>query len=240
MFERIDNEELSLKVYKMILRMLKSGELDDYDKLPPEAELASMIGVNRSALREALSNLESDGFITRKRGIGTVINKQVVRTTSRLDLENDFEFMVEEEGYEATSKIVSVDKITWEGEEYLQVKKMIYADGEPAIFMDDRVPLKLVRKDFESMEFEDATIYGFLDRCGVKMPEIVLIDLTPEVGGPVASAMLKIDANQPYLKIVETGYDINQNVVISGTVSMRKDIFNFTILRKRIYWQRVL
>jgi GntR family transcriptional regulator len=240
MFERIDNEELSLKVYKMILRMLKSGELDDYDKLPPEAELASMIGVNRSALREALSNLESDGFITRKRGIGTVINKQVVRTTSRLDLENDFEFMVEEEGYEATSKIVSVDKITWEGEEYLQVKKMIYADGEPAIFMDDRVPLKLVRKDFESMEFEDATIYGFLDRCGVKMPEIVLIDLTPEVGGPVASAMLKIDANEPYLKIVETGYDINQNVVISGTVSMRKDIFNFTILRKRIYWQRVL
>ncbi len=240
MFERIDNEELSLKVYKMILRMLKSGELDDYDKLPPEAELANMIGVNRSALREALSNLESDGFITRKRGIGTVINKQVVKTTSRLDLENDFEFMVEEEGYVATSKIISVDKITREGEEYLQVKKIIYADGEPAIFMDDSVPMKLVREDFGNMEFEDSTIYGFLDKCGVKMPEIVLIDLTPEVGGPVALDMLKINENEPYLKIVETGYDINQNVVISGTVSMRKDIFNFTILRKRIYWQRVL
>ena len=39
------------------------GELGPGDRLPPERELASRLGVSRDRVREALSALETDGYL---------------------------------------------------------------------------------------------------------------------------------------------------------------------------------
>ncbi|WP_068076559.1 GntR family transcriptional regulator [Novosphingobium lentum] len=53
-----------------ILDRIRSGDLHSGDRLPPERELASSLGVGRSAVREALRSLEMSGVLRFKRGAG--------------------------------------------------------------------------------------------------------------------------------------------------------------------------
>jgi GntR family transcriptional regulator len=53
--------------------MILSGELPDGSKLPSEPELAKALNISRSTLRAALSYLENEGTIIRRRGVGTFV-----------------------------------------------------------------------------------------------------------------------------------------------------------------------
>lgn len=48
--------------------LVVSGELEPGDKLPPEVEIATSLGVSRMTLRQALASVEAKGFIDRRRG----------------------------------------------------------------------------------------------------------------------------------------------------------------------------
>ena len=58
-------------VERKLRRLVERGTFPEGSKLPPEVELAEMFGVSRNTLREALMNLEQDGLILRKHGVGT-------------------------------------------------------------------------------------------------------------------------------------------------------------------------
>ncbi len=49
-------------------RLIATGELNDGDWLPPEAELVTSFGVSRPTLREAFRLLEADGLVEIRRG----------------------------------------------------------------------------------------------------------------------------------------------------------------------------
>ena len=51
-------------------RRLEAGDYDNL-RLPPERELAAMLGVGRRAVREALDALEKEGSVWRRQGQGT-------------------------------------------------------------------------------------------------------------------------------------------------------------------------
>jgi GntR family transcriptional repressor for pyruvate dehydrogenase complex len=61
------SETVCNQITDMIISEMKSG-----DRLPPESELSSMFNVGRSTVREALSVLESVGFVE-KNGGGTFV-----------------------------------------------------------------------------------------------------------------------------------------------------------------------
>jgi GntR family transcriptional regulator len=53
--------------------MIQSGELLAGAQLPSEPELAKTLNISRSTLRAALSYLENEGSILRRRGVGTFV-----------------------------------------------------------------------------------------------------------------------------------------------------------------------
>lgn len=69
----------SRKVYQeitgRILQLLTRGDLKIGDKLPSERELAQVLNVSRTSVRDALRTLESIGLIEIKRGDGTYLRK---------------------------------------------------------------------------------------------------------------------------------------------------------------------
>jgi GntR family transcriptional regulator len=71
----VDDTEQALRAW------LATGSHRQGDRLPPELELASMLGVSRGTLRTALDRLEDTGEITRRQGSGTYVGK-VVRPTA--------------------------------------------------------------------------------------------------------------------------------------------------------------
>ncbi len=67
-FEQIRIEPAYRKVAAAIIERIVSRSLRDGDRLPPEMELARQFGVNRSTVREALRELESNGLLARQPG----------------------------------------------------------------------------------------------------------------------------------------------------------------------------
>lgn len=73
----IQNERLSDKIVMQIINMIKDGSLKPGAKLPNEALFSEQLGVSRGILREALTQLESQGFIRRKPKDGTYIQDDI-------------------------------------------------------------------------------------------------------------------------------------------------------------------
>ena len=62
-----------LKIVELLQRRFSSGEFAVGDVLPGEIALSQELGVSRRTLRNALQVLEDDGFIIRKKGVGSVL-----------------------------------------------------------------------------------------------------------------------------------------------------------------------
>ncbi|MGZ4303847.1 MAG: GntR family transcriptional regulator, partial [Solirubrobacteraceae bacterium] len=59
---------------------LAAGRYRQGDRLPPEHEVAAMLGVSRGTLRSALQRLEDSGEIVRRQGSGTFVGRVSVPT----------------------------------------------------------------------------------------------------------------------------------------------------------------
>lgn len=67
------------KVYEEVAarlrRLIADGRLKPGDKLPPERELASALGVSRTSVRDAIRTLQATGLLEPRQGEGTVIRE---------------------------------------------------------------------------------------------------------------------------------------------------------------------
>ncbi len=70
-------------VTRRIESLIRSGELKTGDRLPPEPELARILHVSRSSLREALKGLLFLGLIKARPGAGTFVQPTLTRVLSR-------------------------------------------------------------------------------------------------------------------------------------------------------------
>src|ERR1700681_2797077 len=61
-------EEVAKQIERLILKKLKPG-----DKLPSERELAEMLQVSRSSIRDAIRGLELRGVVEPRQGAGTIV-----------------------------------------------------------------------------------------------------------------------------------------------------------------------
>ncbi|KUO77489.1 MAG: hypothetical protein APF77_02880 [Clostridia bacterium BRH_c25] len=73
----VSNDRLSDKIVNQLITMMREGSLKAGDKLPNEALLSEQFGVSRGILREALTQLQSQGYIRRKPKDGTYIQDNI-------------------------------------------------------------------------------------------------------------------------------------------------------------------
>lgn len=66
---------LSASVAAQIEEMVASGQLQSGRRLPSERRLAELLGVSRGSVREAITELEVKGLVTRRPGSGTHIQR---------------------------------------------------------------------------------------------------------------------------------------------------------------------
>ena len=68
-------EEVARQIERLILKKLKPG-----DKLPSERELADMLQVSRSSIRDAIRGLELMGLVEPRQGAGTIVRELSAET----------------------------------------------------------------------------------------------------------------------------------------------------------------
>ena len=83
--DKIQENPLYTQLILIIKQCIHSGQLGTGDALPPESELCEFFDVSRSTVRQALSGLEKEGLVYRRRGLGTfVANPKLKKNVSTL------------------------------------------------------------------------------------------------------------------------------------------------------------
>jgi len=135
-------EDVAKQIERQILKKLKPG-----DKLPSERELAEMLQVSRSSIRDAIRGLELMGLVEPRKGAGTIVrglsaesllNPFANALKHRQELVSellDFRKMLEPPLAARAATHASPDEIS-EMEEILQRQEERLSDGEAAIAED--------------------------------------------------------------------------------------------------------
>ena len=96
------------EIRRQLLKEMKTGIFSEMDRLPRETILAEHYGISRNHLRDILAQLESEGFITRRHGVGTIINHHVLDVAIRMDIETEFMDIIRQSGYEPEISRISM------------------------------------------------------------------------------------------------------------------------------------
>jgi GntR family transcriptional regulator, transcriptional repressor for pyruvate dehydrogenase complex len=135
-------EEVAKQIERLILKKLKPG-----DKLPSERELAEMLQVSRSSIRDAIRGLELVGLVEPRQGAGTIVRERSADSSAnpfanalkrRQNLVTellDFRKMLEPPLAARAATNASTDEIS-EMEDILQRQEKTQGQGNPAIAED--------------------------------------------------------------------------------------------------------
>ena len=227
-----------------LLSAMRTGEYAQCDRLPRESVLAEKMGISRTQLRDILAALEREGFITRRHGVGTIINHYVLDAQPRMDIEVEFLDMIRQSGFTpavasvqisegvADTKIASQLKIE-EGDPVIRIARLCTADGKPAIYCEDVLAKSLIKKDYTPANL-NFPIFHFLQQfCGVSA-YLDLSDLKPIVADEDLSDLLEVPVGSPLLLMDEVDYDIDGNPVFCSKEFFVDGIFRHTVLRKKL------
>ena len=151
---RLGGAVISDRIVAALLEELRTGCYAEADRLPAEVDLAAQLGVSRTVIRDALSEMERAGYIERVRGIGTVVNRTVLNLRSRLDQKLEYYPLIRSFGSYPHADGIQIypiragaelarDLAIAPGDEVICIKKRILADTTPVIYSIDYLPRAL-------------------------------------------------------------------------------------------------
>jgi GntR family transcriptional regulator len=131
---------LYYQLRQILLHHILSGDIAPGELLPTEQELQERHGVSRITVRRAMSDLASEGYISRQAGRGTFVQRAKVQ--DRSEKLGGFVDDLVAQGYKVKSQILQdgvrpvphcvAQKLGIdEGQPVLYFERLVYADGEP-------------------------------------------------------------------------------------------------------------
>ena len=227
-----------------LLAAMRTGEYAQQERLPRESVLCVKLGISRTQLRDILASLEREGFITRRHGVGTIINRHVLNVQTRMDIEIEFLDMIRQNGYAPAVAFIRTSEETADektaaqlrlppGTPMLRVSRLCTADGRPAIYCEDVIEKALIREDYTEEDLKPP-IFHFLQRsCGI-FPYLDLTDLRAVPADEKLAQVLQVPLGAPLLYMEEVDFDIDGKPVFCSAEYFADGIFRHTVLRKKL------
>ncbi|MDD6436003.1 MAG: GntR family transcriptional regulator [Clostridiales bacterium] len=238
-------EPRSAEIRLDILELIKKIVADGGTRTPTEVQLAERLGVSRTMIRDCLDVLEQDGYVNRIHGVGTIINKDVVNTICRLDLEESLYDMIRHAG--AEPELLSVkyeelkanemiaEKLNIEvNSNLIKISQVIGAGEIPVIYCMDYIPYTPEFKSGEDFADNFISIYELLTDLGKNELHLDLTELFAGIIDEELSDIMKLPVNTPILCTSEVAYDIFGEPELYTEEYFREDILHHRVLHKKV------
>lgn len=207
------------ETYIRLLQWIREfAKTHDGDRLPSEVNIAQQLGVSRVKIRDVLAQLEAAGYITRKRGVGTLINRYVLAESARLDIDSVYVDIVASYGYRPHSTLRNMKLLHRTPEHVLKklqlslsddvylFEKIVYADRQPVIVVDDYIPAQLYDSANCDLTLMDTDFYIFLQSMCDELLQTVTVHMDAcTAQGKLASAM-QVDEGYALVKLDSVFY----------------------------------
>lgn len=232
-------------VRERLLREMREGRFFDCERLPRESVLAQLLGISRTQLRDSLALLEREGFISRRHGVGTVINHHVLDIQTRMDLEQEFLDMVRSAGYQPEVAFVKAIGIACDaeiagklriepGSKVLRVSRLVTADGRPTIYCDDYIDWQKIKDKSYDKQSLVMPIFYFLTRyCDIE-PVMDVTEVRPVAADQRLAEIFGITQGTPLLFMDEIDYDIKGYPVFCSAEYYIDGVIRHTVMRKKL------
>ena len=237
-----DRRPLYVKAINAISEKIESGEMPIGSQLPPEGELAEMLGISRSTLREALGHLESFGVVTRQQGRGTFVTAsqgpEFLGGIERLETFRDLAHRSKKD-HKVIHRCVEMVQPPEQVQNDLQIgpEKKVFrvevvesVDDIPCQFLEDYVIASEDKKD-DLLNYEDSMLTYLIEEqdppLSYARTKIFSIGASPEL-----AERLNIEVGQPVLHLVEKLYDSVGTLIGITYLYQVTDHFYFSVTRR--------
>ena len=249
-FGQSDSQSLTDQLVTRIRKLIFDGKLEPGDRLPNEPDLAERMSVSRSTVRAALQILEREGFLIRRRGIGTFVVKeplkinnlnlnwgvtQVIESTGAVP--GTIELLVAERP--AIERIAKRLRIN-EGDPLASIERVRTADGRRVVFTVDHIPLKFLKtpngqdislNKIEAFLRENYSMYIFLSEKLALDIHHAVAWISPLSADKFVSDKLQIQLGSGILYIEQVDYSANGDPYILADEYHVANAFIFSVYR---------
>ncbi|MBO9523427.1 MAG: GntR family transcriptional regulator [Nocardioidaceae bacterium] len=226
---------LASRLEELWQRAAAAGEV-----MPGEPALAQALTASRPALREALVRLEERGYITRRQGADTAINRAMLDIPARLDEKVENGSLINAMGKESRVELL---ELRWdvatpeevvefgvdEGQEVLRTKKIWHADDTPVILAHDTIPLRASKLDKSTVDAR-MSVFELCELLGNPRADWETVWLGAAVLGEDA-ALMQGSPGDPVLSLDVTGITRSGGAGYWAAERHRSEAFRYAMIR---------
>ncbi|NBK97264.1 MAG: GntR family transcriptional regulator [Erysipelotrichia bacterium] len=228
---------LYLQIYEILKLKIESFEYAYGTLIPSELELEKMYKVSRITIRQAIAQLEKEGYVRRARGKGTSVT-YVKRIDESLSAIRSFTTEMKERGLVPGTSFIEVAKEKAnddvakhleinEGDEVFCLYRVRTADDEPLVIFET-----YLSGDYDfplEKERYMSAMYDVFEEIGVKIPVRVRENFQAILADQHMANMLDVKIGSPIFKRSRIAYN-NENKAIEYTISYyRGDRYSYSI-----------
>jgi GntR family transcriptional regulator len=241
-----DHRTLTSATADVLRQAIRQGKFEAGSQLPPELELIEMLGVSRATLREALRTLEEQGFIVRRRGLGTYVRPQSI--VKDLSINFGISDMINQAGltpgvrdtviYNGEADGVVAEALgVEEGKKIIRVERIRTANDRPVVWSVDIIRADLLGDYRLTVEvLDNHSLYTLLaERFQIRIARGAA-QLFPIVASGEMAQKLGIAKGSPLLRVTQTDYDGDDRPVLHSIETHLPDAFVFLVNRKGPHW----
>ncbi len=223
-----------------LIRGIRGGAY--HDQLPPESSLAHDLGVSRTTLRDALLELEREGVVVRRHGIGTFVVGSASTVAEHLDQLHSIPSLITASGFEPAVRSLSISRGVKsraaaqalgrpESSRFTAISRTYLASGRPAAWVVDYVPSS--RKLDEALAAFEGEMLPVLDAAlGIRIKQVRATVTAVRAGRAVGRA-LGTSPSTPLVLLRHSVIDPLGRVCAYGESRLMPDIFTLTVVRVR-------
>jgi GntR family transcriptional regulator len=239
-FGQLDNRPLAERAREMILEAILTDRFEG-DRLPAEDELAKMLNISRTTIRAALQGLEQDGIITRRRAVGTTVNRHVGPRSLALHRLIAFDRLLQEKGYKAHMEVAwRRDPVPREfaaifgieeGESCYLTERLFYADGKLAIYDRDVVLWKHIRDEIP--DDAPAVLFEFSQLHMSAPIDHAVVEIVPRVKRRGGTTKLDLASGTPFLRLHERHFSSRGEALAYSMMDVDDSYIRFEVFRRK-------
>lgn len=165
---------LYIQLKQLILSKINQGIFEKGEKIPAEHVLAEKYQISRPTVRQALGELVQEGYLVRKRGLGTYVSLPVI--TGDGSVFRTFAEEMKLSGYSHSAKLILAEQQTAdadtakdlmipEGNDVYKIVRLRLVDNKPLAIRTSLIPATIFPNLLEK-DLEKNTLYNLFNEVG--------------------------------------------------------------------------
>ncbi|MCU6796428.1 GntR family transcriptional regulator [Paenibacillus sp. WQ 127069] len=224
-------------------KLMKSGELKVGDRLPAEIELAQQFQVSRETVRSAMKQLEQEGKLDVRKGVGRFVRQPLSSIASSIDRFSSTEEIIRSAGLVEgqLEQFIRTEPCKEEWASLLKIpagspviinERTRTANDEPVAHNINIMPLALVEQAFQKTPLTGSLLRFLEAECGIRLTGTHTELVVPHHTDPVCRK-LQVKPDTTVLMMKQLHYDQQHIPVLFSYDYFRNDVFQFWVNRRR-------